>query len=247
MTDPARTALALLPLLLTLGCVFVAEPDSGPRISSAAATCDPGTGIWTLEAQVAHEQGWDEVRIVAADVSIAFRNGSGWDLEGIGTVELVDTGSGHWSRSVGSELNLLDCGFGGAYGVNFVAEDRDGDAESLLRIVELADRPILSEVDAYCDDEEEFWILRAVVDHPRGVDGLDAVWVEVHHVLEDGAGEEWLYLDDVGLAWDPDYGDWYREVDNDPNFLDCLYPGLFGLRFVATDVEGDQDRVDIVQ
>ena len=236
---------ACTSLLLLCGCVWVVDPDAGPTFVSADATCAGET--WTLEAHVSHGDGADEVAVVFVDVALAFpASGGTWDLESLGTIDLDSGGGDLWARSVSDSLGLLDCGYQGAYGLTFTAEDQDGDREQVLRIIEQDRAPTIVTADAWCDDGNDFWILQAEVDHPAGLGAIGAVWVEVHHVWEDASGEDWVFVGTVGLDWDPEFQDWYREVDNDPNLLDCLYPDLYGFSFIAEDTDGDQDAVEFV-
>ncbi len=120
-------ALGALP-----GCVFIVDRDDYPEIRSADAYCELD-GWWELVAEVRHPEGSLNVTSVWVNVVEVW-----WDQWGeetvftdLGSVELGYDGDGYWYGETPSSPSFLDCSWPWEYDLTFVAEDRDGDRDSL--------------------------------------------------------------------------------------------------------------------
>lgn len=117
------------------------------------------------------------------------------------------------------------------------------------------DLPWFVEVDAWCDEIDpelsedplpfDMW---AQVDHDRGPDAVDAVWVEVSFVEYDNFdGTIFLtYVAAFDLEEMEEAGNWWVTVESGVTPVDCAYDFEYHFLFSVQDDDGDITRADFI-
>ncbi len=126
------TSFSLVVLLATTpGCFYIvdATPDY-PRIRSVDGFCDRDDW-WELTAEVSHPAGAGYVGAVWVDVTEVWWDQWGEVQTDLGSVDLDYDGDGFWYAELPSSPSFLDCWWAYDYDLTFVAEDLDGDRDSV--------------------------------------------------------------------------------------------------------------------
>jgi hypothetical protein len=119
---------ALLILCVAFAGCFPPLPDY-PYFVDVSAGCVEDTGLWTLWAEVRHQD--DSEEIVAVWVAIGrvfYDDDDDRTVEAIGVVDLprLEDGGEEWLEEVESG-ELIHCDYPYEYSFVFIAEDADGD------------------------------------------------------------------------------------------------------------------------
>ncbi len=133
MTSIKTALCSILTLCLVglPGCVFLIDRDDYPHVRSVDAYCEYD-GWWELLAEVSHPRGSGAVSVVWVEVTEVW-----WDQWGetvftyMGSAALQYDGDGYWYGETPSSPSFLDCSWPYEYDLTFVAEDSDGDQDSL--------------------------------------------------------------------------------------------------------------------
>lgn len=117
------------------------------------------------------------------------------------------------------------------------------------------DLPWIVEVDAWCESTDpdssetplpfDIW---ARVNHDRGPEAVNAVWVDVSFVAYDNVDQS-LFLTPVAafdLVETETIGDWWVTVDSGVTPLDCAYDFEYHFLFSVQDDDGDRTQAEFI-
>jgi hypothetical protein len=117
----------------------------------------------------------------------------------------------------------------------------------LVTACEPRDYPSFQAVDAWCEDDLEYFELWADVSHERGPLAVAAVYVRPAWVEYDA--EDNVILTDLGVEFDLEYqaeGQWALAILSGQTPLACDYPYEYYFLFTAEDEDGDSARTDLI-